>query len=129
MTLNEAIALSGTRRLTSLDAKALCAQLSQDHAHALDLIAREVAARYLDNDISFDVADDIMNAAWAYSIDLSAIPTFMREIYEAFDAGEYLHAGDQPGTDNEAKYTKPYLRESLARLAPPNTSLERTRDR
>jgi hypothetical protein len=38
----------------------------------------------------------------------------MQSVYEAFDAGEYYHREDPPGTDPERRYTRPQLEKLLS---------------
>jgi hypothetical protein len=80
-----------------------------------DSFAKEVAQRYLDNSLEFDIADCAINclSAWA---SLEEFSEFSWTIYRAFDEGEYLHPGQRPGT-NEELYTKPMLRTAMSAIS------------
>jgi hypothetical protein len=41
------------------------------------------------------------------------MPLLAREIYEAFDAGEYTHQNDRPNEDPVEKYTRPRIKDIL----------------
>jgi hypothetical protein len=80
-----------------------------------DSFAKEVAQRYLDNSLEFDIADYAINclSAWA---SLEEFSEFSWTIYRAFDEGEYLHPRQRPGT-NEELYTKPMLRTAMSAIS------------
>ena len=81
-----------------------------------DSFAKEVAQRYLQGSLPFDIADNAINAlsAWTPLEDFSAS---CWAIYRAFDEGEYLHPGQQAGT-NEDLYTLPMLKKAMAEFFP-----------
>lgn len=83
-----------------------------------DIFSRRVAHEYAAGRLSFDVADAAMNRLWAYAYlgDEAFIPAYAREVFEAFDEGEFHHACDPPGTDPEQKYTRPLILELVARV-------------
>ena len=104
---------------------ALLRQLSQRTSlpapELLDELALFVAEQYAAEAIPFEEADIIMNAAWSACVSEEywadhdrTIPTATRQVYEAFDAGEYHHPGDGPEVDPELKYTKPLIAAFLA---------------
>ena len=129
MTIDGALAICSERFLTREEVAELCSTTSADTNSALEALACEVARRYLDGITGFTPADTLMNDLFAHAALHSDLPpTFMR-IYEAFDQGEYLHSGDDPGSDTEAVYTRPMLSALVAEGLLPNTSLERTRER
>ncbi|MCW5300531.1 hypothetical protein DXT88_20380 [Herbaspirillum lusitanum] len=72
---------------------------------------KEVAQRYLDNLLEFDIADCAINflSVWA---PLETFSEFSWAIYRAFDEGEYLPPGQLAGTNQEL-YTKPMLRKAM----------------
>ena len=82
--------------------------------------SKRVAKRYVFGDLDFESADRAMNWLFGYSYALGEspgeMPDLARDIYEAFDEGEYLHEGDSYGDDPEAKYTLPKLREIVSKL-------------
>ena len=85
----------------------------------LDRASLLVARRYQSEVLTFADADDIMNRVWALvccqPVADIAVPEITREIFEAFDQGEYRHADDPPDIDPETKYTKPLLAKAMAR--------------
>ena len=42
------------------------------------------------------------------------VPPIMYEVYQAFDAGEYYHHGDEKNVDPEVQYTKRLIKEFLS---------------
>ena len=77
----------------------------------LDEFARRVAHEYHDGRLSFEVADASMNALNAYVLhqyDVT-LPSYAEDVYDAFDAGEYQHGGDDFAVDPEEKYTRPMI--------------------
>jgi hypothetical protein len=87
----------------------------------LDELEHFVAKQYFTDQLQFDEADKIMNAAWSLCVSEDywadhdrTVPEATREVFEAFDAGEYSHAGDDPSVDPEVKYTKPLIAAFLA---------------
>jgi hypothetical protein len=129
MTIDAALAICADRFLTREEVVNLCAATAADSRAALDAVAREVASRYLEGVTSFMAADTIMNDLYMYAVTDGEASPFLTRVYEAFDQGECLHPGGQPGSDAEAAYTKPMLSALVAEGLVPNKSLERTRDR
>jgi hypothetical protein len=82
-----------------------------------DAFSRRVAHEYAAGRMSFDTADAAMNRLFAYAHlgDDDFLPTYSRDVFEAFDEGEYRHSEDPPGTDPEQKYTRPQILEIVAR--------------
>ena len=87
----------------------------------LDELACYVALEYSNGRMSFEDADAIMNSAFGVSVSNQfwaehdrTIPKAMYEVYEAFDAGEYYHRGDEDNVDPELKYTRPLVERFLA---------------
>jgi hypothetical protein len=109
VTLDDAIAIYAKRSLDREERTALCREAAADPADALDALALAVAQRYMKGHLGFEIADAVMNDLFAHSCELREIPKLMYSIYEVFDDGEYLHREDPPGTDPEAKYTRPQL--------------------
>lgn len=72
-----------------------------------ETFAKEVAQRYLQGTIAFDVADCAINALSAWT-PLENFSAYCWAIYRAFDEGEYLHRGQAAGT-NEELFTRPLL--------------------
>jgi hypothetical protein len=82
-----------------------------------DVFSRRIAQEYAADRMSFDTADAAMNRlfAFAYLGDDDFLPAYSREVFEAFDEGEYRHSEDPPGSDPEQKYTRPQILEIVAR--------------
>jgi hypothetical protein len=78
--------------------------------------SRRVAEEYAAGRLSFEAADAAMNRLWEYAGigEEHFIPPFSERVFEAFDAGEYYHSEDPPGTDPEQKYTRPWIEELVA---------------
>jgi hypothetical protein len=128
MTFDAALAICVQRFLTREEVGRLCESQGSDVNAALDALALNVAAQYLSGTVGFQAADTLMNALFSHAAQHSDLPqTFMR-VYEAFDQGEYHHAGDEEGVDAEALYTKPMLSALASEGLLPNTSFERTRE-
>lgn len=81
-----------------------------------DGFAKDVAQRYLQGAWDYDVADGAINAL-AEWMPLENFSSFSWAIYRAFDEGEYLHQGQEAGT-NEALYTRPMLRRAMCDFFP-----------
>jgi hypothetical protein len=77
-----------------------------------DRFACRVAQRYLEGSLSWDVASCAINCLSAWT-PLENFSNFSWAIYRAFDEGEYLHPGQQSGT-NEELYTRPMLHEAMS---------------
>jgi hypothetical protein len=79
--------------------------------------SKRVAEEYVAGRLTFSVADSAMNRLWEYAFlgDESFIPAYSREVFEAFDEGEYAHREDAPGTDPRLRYTLPSILELVAR--------------
>jgi hypothetical protein len=70
------------------------------------LFAKHVALEFADGLMSYRRADAAMNRL---GIEGAIHSAFAERIYEAFDAGEYQHEGDAPGTISWQKYTLPLV--------------------
>jgi hypothetical protein len=116
MTLDEAIAQAPTSELGFAGVEALCEHVGGPKDRALNTLALELAARYMDGRTSFWDADGIANSLFAYAIHIGMLPEPMFAIYLAFDAAESPAAGDCETA--ELKYTRPKLREILSSEVP-----------
>ena len=129
MTLDDALTICADRSITRGEIAQLCDATAADIDAALDAIAIEVAHRYLRGNIPFLSADTLMNNLFSHAVMHSGLPSVFMRAYEAFDEGEYHHAGDAEGVDTEVAYTKPLLSALISEGLSPNKSLERTRER
>lgn len=87
----------------------------------LDELAVHVARSYACGDMTFEDADQIMNASFAVATSEAywakhegTIPSDMFEVYQAFDEGEYFHPADEADVNPEIKHTKPRIERFLA---------------
>ena len=89
---------------------ALCSTQSNcSRAEVLNAVSCLIATRFLNQNITYEMADAAMNAVWAAMLEYTSennLPLVepCYTIYLAFDEGEYDH-GD--GADPVEKYTKP----------------------
>lgn len=110
MTLDEAISVSADRDLLLDEIQALVSSQGSSSEAALNALSIDIARRYMNDDLSFELADSLMNLLWAFTIECEdRIPSVLYSVYEAFDAGEYHHREDAPGVDAEKKYTRPQI--------------------
>jgi hypothetical protein len=77
-----------------------------------EFFAKEVARRYLRGSLDFNIADCAINALSAWT-PLENFSACCWAIYRAFDEGEYLHKGQEIGT-NEELYTRPLLTKAIS---------------
>lgn len=99
-----------------LDAEAIAPFLVDDSREAFyDAFARHVAREFIENRMPYEAADVAMSHLFVFACieGEGDLPGHAREIFEAFDLGEYIHAGDPSGTNSERKYTRPKLRRLL----------------
>ena len=115
MTFDDAVARASKGTLKPADFSALCDATGGDRTGALDVIALELAQRYLAGTIDYPVADNIANYLFAYAATIRELPNFMVSIFQAFDAGEFVPPKDPAGTNPELKYTRPQIVAALAR--------------
>ena len=99
---------------------------THDVNEVYDGVAVYVARAFLDGSMPFEDADWVTNQIYGAMVqDLSedSSKTFSRlafAIFEAFDAGEYMRAGEDE--DPAEKYTRLYLQEILSDLERSSTS-------
>jgi len=113
--LDELIRRCDTAKLTASNVAPFLKELSREEF--CDAFSRRVAQEYGSGRMPFEAADAAMNRLWEFAFlgDEAFIPPFSREVFEAFDDGEYHHSGDPSETDPELKYTRPWILEILAR--------------
>ncbi|MBV1774263.1 hypothetical protein KSF73_00900 [Burkholderiaceae bacterium DAT-1] len=112
------LALSGDMTFERLEQ--LASQSSTSAPELLNQLSIYVAKCYATEQLAYDEADAVMNAAfclatspelWA-AYDRTAPEDVMR-VYMAFDEGEYHHPDDARDIDPEIKYTKPLITQFL----------------
>jgi hypothetical protein len=81
-----------------------------------------VAKGFADGTFSYEYCEVAMNYLWAF---ITTPPIFGSDknipqpaftIYDAFDAGEYIHAGDSRDVDPVEKYTRPQIDQILQEI-------------
>ena len=83
------------------------------HETFCDQFARRVAERYLAGELSYEVADRAMNGLYAYCYHLDSdrgMSGYAWAVFDAFEAGEYVHEGDGPEASPDETYVVPLLR-------------------
>lgn len=88
-----------------------------DYGGFCDAFCRRAVHEYAAGRLSFVAANRAVNRLYAFSyvIEDRGMPGDAWDVYLAFDAGEYRHAGDTGEVDPKIKYTRPAIREIIAR--------------
>jgi hypothetical protein len=90
--------------------------------------SERVARSYLAGELTFTQADQAANWLFAHSYVSEncpgEMPIFARQIFEAFDNGEYYHDGDSRDVDPESKYTRPQVQQLLNELDAEEESID-----
>jgi hypothetical protein len=86
----------------------------------LDRLSLEVAVEYAAGILSYEMADQIMNAVYVAMMTpeflaVHQMPELTLEVFEAFDSGEYIHRGDESREDPVEKHTKTKIAALLSR--------------
>jgi hypothetical protein len=103
----------------------LLSQIAKESAAAapeiLDTLSIYVARAYADREMSFEEGDRVMNAVFSVAVSEKfwaahdrTVPPIMLAVYQAFDAGEHFHQGDDAGVNPEFKHTRPLIEKLLA---------------
>ena len=104
-------------KLTLAEAKAHAAGMNMSLNELLSAVSVFVAKQYESKALHFAEADTTMNSLWAILFEQPAseirIPEVLQDVFDAFDQGEYYHAGDDKGIDPEEKYPIPMLKAAL----------------
>jgi hypothetical protein len=105
MTLEPFVELVAGRVPTANDVESAAHALQLSVPDLCDEVSRAVALRFVDGRYSFEVADTIMNNlfAFAYAVQGGGLPKLAWGVYQAFDEGEYEHAGDPPELQGAAR--------------------------
>lgn len=95
---------------------AWCAETGMSALEASNALARQIAIDYIGGQLDYVFCDrvinSIMNAVTTeefFAVSDSTVPEHVKLVFQAFDAGEYVHAGDLPAEDQEEKYTRPMI--------------------
>jgi hypothetical protein len=80
-----------------------------------DAFARHVAIEFIENRMPYEAADAAMSHLFVFACieGEGDLPRYAREVFEAFDLGDHIHAGDRSGTRAERNYTRPKIRRLL----------------
>ena len=114
MTIDALIQNASERPLRAEDVEAGTESLRVTVVELYDLFAKRVARRYLSGELSYTMGDAAMTELFSYATRGGSpeLPRFAWQVFEAFDEGEYLHAGEPVDQQGEAK-----TRMLLARIA------------
>jgi hypothetical protein len=91
----------------------LCLLSHSIRPQVYDLIAVYIAREFTSGRLRFDDADAVANFLWAESA--FSLSGFAKDVFLAFDDGEFLPSEDSVGTNPVEKYTRPQLLDLLAR--------------
>lgn len=107
--------LAREEAVSSADIDRLCLFSDSHRPRVYDLIAGYIAREFASGRLRFEDADAVANFLWAESS--FNLAGFAKDVFMAFDDGEYLASGDDAGTDPVKKYTHPQVLELLARTS------------
>ena len=93
--------------LTLGEVDALAASMSVTREQFYETVLLAVAESFQRGELAFDVADAVANEFWGLS-DFS-LSGRAREVFLAFDEGEYYHSRDPVGSDPVQLYTRPQI--------------------
>jgi hypothetical protein len=104
--------------LSRADLEATGAAIGMSLHEISDRLARSVAEGHLRGTYSWELGDAAMNhlSSLAYVYSNFGLPEFAWSIFGAFDEGEYIHQGEPPELDGEAR-TKALLLSLLQPMA------------
>ena len=94
-----------------------------------NFFAHQVINDFSSDQLSYTDADMAMNSLDAYILAQYnvGLPAYAREVYEAFDEGEYIHRGDDKSVDPVKKYTWPRVQGIMANDKELDNPLNRSR--
>jgi hypothetical protein len=86
----------------------------------LDNLSYQVASNFFEGSVAYDEAGQLMDSVYRAMLTTPFLayhqmPERTLEVYEAFDAGEYGHAEDEPDEDPIERHTKRLIAEFLAK--------------
>ncbi|RRW68963.1 hypothetical protein EGJ53_04340 [Pseudomonas fluorescens] len=94
----------------------MCEHLQIDSRDLLNQLAISVARLFITSGRDFHYCDEVMNIVISDIVDLSLdaeMPEPAFSIYQAFDAGEYWHSGDDREVFPWERWTRPELERIL----------------
>jgi hypothetical protein len=113
MTIDQLIRIASGEALKATEIEAAASDLRLSRNDVCDAFAKRVAQGYLDGEYSYTIGDTAMNNlfAFAYPVSGTGLPNLARQVYEAFDQGEYHHLGEAEELQGEVR-----TRSLLARI-------------
>lgn len=107
MDIDTLVAAVSKSSLTSTELRGTADVLGCTVEELSDMVAGEVAQRFLDGRIPWELGDAAMNQlyALAYGNDELSLGDLACSVYLAFDEGEYVH-GEDPELDGEPRTRK-----------------------
>lgn len=117
MTLDDVIRKASDHPFVDSEVDAFCAEHSITREQFADAVSRSVATGYHNGDFDFSLCDGVMNHLYAFITQRGELPMppYAQSVFLAFDEGEYYHQDDPPGASPEELYTKPQIRDIIAR--------------
>jgi hypothetical protein len=105
MTIDLLIRIASEEGLKATDVEAAASDLRMSLNDVCDAFAKRVAQGYLDGEYSYRIGDTAMNSlfAFAYPMSGTGLPNLARQVYEAFDEGEYHHLGEAEELQGEVR--------------------------
>ncbi|MBE9610806.1 hypothetical protein [Chitinilyticum piscinae] len=114
--MNDLLAKTVAEELSLKCLSRFCSAHACSLPQACDVLAVEIARRFLQGSLQFDQGDVALNHLLAvmtqtefWTLLENSYPPLAFAIYRAFDAGEYHHPGDAPTLDPVEQYTRPML--------------------
>lgn len=108
MTIDALIQIASQERLQAGHVEAALADLRVSSEALYDQVAASIARRYLRGELSYTTCDTAMNELFRYATSGGG-PELSRlawRVFEAFDQGEYDHAGEPAEEQGEVKTRK-----------------------
>src|SRR6187551_1752087 len=95
------------QNLTLGEIDALAASMSMTREQFYEVVLMAVAESFHRGELAFDTADAVANEFWGLSE--FSLSGRAREVFLAFDEGEYHHSRDPVGSDPVQLYTRPQI--------------------
>ena len=110
--LDNFIAACGSARPDDAELGRFVSRSGLSPALFCDEVARRVVEQFLSGAINFEIGDATMNRIWEFGF-LNPEEPFLsdlaKEVFSAFDEGEYHHSEDDRSVDPGETYTRPHL--------------------
>lgn len=108
MNIDEIIKIAAEGPLSPQTVDAVCADQRMTLDDLFNMFARKVTEGYLEGTYAWSLCDQAMTNLFSYAC-LRAkgdLPAYAREVFHAFDEGEYIHHGDSKNIDGEQRTKK-----------------------